>query len=158
MSTSSGLPVATARPVGEKDQAVGELAGQGEVVQGAEHGEASLAAQRVDQLEGLDPPAEVERAGGLVEEQDRRLLGQGPGEHQTLQLPARQGGEAALRHGAEVEGVEELRAHPSVLGGLEAEVPDVRGAAEQHVVADGHVRWKHGLLGDVGDEARQAPG
>jgi len=84
-------------------------------------------------------------------------LGQGPGEHQTLHLPPRQGGEAALRHGAEVEGFEEHPAHSSVLGGLEAEVPDVGGASEKHVLADGHVRGEHRLLGNVRDEARQVP-
>ena len=101
---------------------------------------------------------EVERAGGLVEEQDRRLLGQGPGEDEALQLPARQRRESTLGHGGQVEGVEQLPAHAAVLGGLEAEVPDVRGPTEQHVVAHGHVGRQLGLLGHIGDEPGQALG
>ena len=49
------------------------------------------------------------------------------------------------------------RADPPVGVGLDPEVADVRRAAEQHVVADRHVRRQLRLLRDVGDQAGQLP-
>ena len=116
MSTSSGLPRHDGSAPRQQDQSIGELPGQGEVVHGAEHGQAALAAQGVDQLQRLDAPPEVERTGGLVEEEDGRLLGQGPGEHQALQLATRQRPQPTLGHGRQVERPEEVGAHAAVLG------------------------------------------
>ena len=141
----------------EEQQPVGELPGQGEVVNGGHDGERPLPAQRVDQLERVDPAAEVQGAGRLVEQQDRRLLGQGASQDEPLQLAAGQRPQLAGRHGGQGQPVDQLGADPPVGGGLDAEVADVRGAAEQDVVGDRHVRRQLRPLRDVGDQAGQLP-
>ena len=98
----------------QEDQAVGELAGQGQVVHGAQHGQPALASQLVDELERVDSPTEVQRAGGLVEEEHGRLLGQGPGQDEPLQLPADRVPSGAVRHGAAGRGARAARRTPAV--------------------------------------------
>ncbi len=51
--------------------------------------------KRVHDLERIDAAAEVEGAGGLVEQQDGCFLGQGPGQDEALQLAARQRAQSA---------------------------------------------------------------
>ncbi len=91
------MPGGRHRSVRQQDQPVGELSGQRQVVHGAEHGQPVLEAQGVDDLERVDTATEVEGAGGLVEEEDRRLLGQGPSEDETLQFAAGKGAAACGR-------------------------------------------------------------
>ena len=69
---------------------MGVLAGEREVVHGRQDRERVVDAQPVDEVEHLLLVADVERAGGLVEQQDRRGLGQRPGDHHPLALAARQ--------------------------------------------------------------------
>jgi len=58
----------------EQDQAVSELAGQGQVMDSGQDCKRALGSQLVDQLERIYSAAEIERACRLVEQQDRRLL------------------------------------------------------------------------------------
>ena len=75
----------------EQDQLVGELAGQGEVVHGADDRQVEVVAEGVDQLQHLLLVADVQAGGGLVQQQHRGLLGQGLGQDDPLALAAAQG-------------------------------------------------------------------
>ena len=97
--------------VGQQRQPVGVLAGEGEVVQRAEHGEPVLAAQPVDQVEHLLGVAEVERRRRLVEQEHPRLLGQRPGQHGALLLAAGERGQRPVGQGAEAEAVHDVGDH-----------------------------------------------
>ena len=123
----------------EQRQAVAVLAGEREVVHRRDDGEAVLAAQPGDELEGLLLVADVERARRLVEQQDRRLLGEGAGDHEALALAAAQRAEAPVGERAELEPVEHVGGHRLVVTALRAEVADVRRPPEQHVLEPGHV-------------------
>src|SRR6266508_636120 len=70
----------------EEQELPGELPGEGEVVHGAHHGEVRLEAELVDELKDLLLVADVQSRSGLVEQEDRSLLGQGPAEHRPLDL------------------------------------------------------------------------
>jgi len=76
-----------AAPV-DQGQAVGEAGGSSEVVHGGDDRDAVAAAQRVDQLQDGVAVAQVQGAGRLVQQEDRGLLGQRPGEDDPLGLPA----------------------------------------------------------------------
>ena len=119
-----------------------------------------LAAQVVDQLEHLLLVADVERGGRLVEQHERRALGQRPGDEHPLALAA---GERRRRsRSAKLEQVEvgEGVVHGGeVAAALDAERADVRRAAEQHVVDHAHAGRDHRRLRHEGHEQRPlAPG
>ena len=83
-STSGGAPLAATRPPSRSSSRSANCPARVEVVHGGQHGERPLPAERVDQFERVDPAAEVQGARRLVEQQDRRLLGQRAGEHKPL--------------------------------------------------------------------------
>ena len=139
----------------QHQQPVGELPGQGEVVHHRQHGQRPFPAQLVHQFQRRHPAAQVQRAGRLVEQQHRGVLGQGPGQHRPLQLAAGQGAERAPGHRGQVHPVEQPGADLPVGLRLGAQVADVRGPAQQHVVQGGHVRGQLRELGDVRDETGQ---
>ena len=93
----------------EQHQLVGELAGQGQVVHGADHGQVQVVAEGVDQLEHLLLVADVQAGGRLVQQQHRRLLGQGPGQHGPLALAAAERVEPAGGEAGQVEVVKRPR-------------------------------------------------
>jgi hypothetical protein len=64
-------------------------------------GESALDAKFIDEFERLDSSAEVERAGGLVEEQDRRVLGECPGQHKSLKFTTGHRRELSFRESTE---------------------------------------------------------
>ena len=142
-------------PVVQQQQPVGELPGQREVVHHRQHRQRALPAQLVHQFQGRHPAAQVQGAGRLVEQQHRSVLGQGPGQHGPLQLAAGQGAEPAAGHRAQFHPVQQPGADIPVGLRLGAQVADVRGPAQQHVVHGGHVRGQFGQLGDVCDEPGQ---
>jgi hypothetical protein len=74
----------------QQQQAVGELAGQGEVVQGRDDRHPAVAAQRLDELQHLLLATHVERGRRLVEQQQRRFLGERPRDEHALRLTAGQ--------------------------------------------------------------------
>ncbi len=72
----------------EQQQAVGELSGEGEVVDRGEHGDPLVRPKGVDQLQHLLLMPYVHSAGGLVHKDDPRLLCQGTRQDGSLQLTA----------------------------------------------------------------------
>src|SRR5207249_2260026 len=79
------------------------LAGEAEVVHSGDDRQLVIAAERVDELECLLLAAEIERTGGLVEQQDRRFLRERAREHRALQLATTERAERALGERAERE-------------------------------------------------------
>ena len=139
--------------VHEQHQVVGVLAGLGEVVQGGNHGHAAAAAQAVDELEDLLLVPDVEQRSGLVQQQDPRILGQGAGQDRPLAFPAGQAGEPPACEAGDIQPVAGLGDLPPVEAARSTEVTQMRSAAEQDVLLDGHVRRQHRDLRHVGDEA-----
>jgi hypothetical protein len=127
------------RPLVEQRQPVGIEAGEGEVVHRADHREAVLAPQPIDELERLLLVPDVERAGGLVEQQDRRLLRECPCDHEPLALATAHRAEVSAGEVHQIEPLEHAGHHRPVVRRLDPEVRDVRVAAEQHVLGTGHV-------------------
>ncbi len=146
------LAVGRHRAVTEQDQPVGELPGKGQVVDRGEHGEGPLPAHLVDQFKGVDPAAEIECAGRLVEHEDRGLLGQGAGEDQPLRLASRHRGETATGHVGQRHPVEQVQADPPVSFGLHGKVAEVRRPPEQDVVKAGHLGRQLRMLRHVRDQ------
>ena len=87
--------------------------------------------------------ADVERAGRLVEQQQRRALGERAGEEHPLPFAAGEGGQLAAVEAGEVQPAEHLVHGVEVGGRLPAQRRDVRGAAEQHVVQHRHAGRHH---------------
>lgn len=80
--TDGDAPLAVHEP-----DLVGDLEGQLEVVGRHEDGLAHCPRELVEQLHDLHFAGEVEEGGWLVEEDDRRLLRQGFGDHHLLPFP-----------------------------------------------------------------------
>jgi hypothetical protein len=70
-------------------------------VHGAHDRESAFNAKFIDEFKCLDSSAEVERAGGFIEEQDWRVLGEGSGKHESLKFAARHRREVAFGERAE---------------------------------------------------------
>ena len=113
-----------------------------------------------EHLQGLlDRPLTfgVQGAGGLVQDQDGRILEQGPGDGQALALAAGQGG-AGLRQGGVValgQGADEV-VGVGLPGGRLHRLPGRRLAVGDVVVHGIHEQ--QGLLGDDADALAQLPG
>jgi hypothetical protein len=95
---------------------------------------------------------DVQRRGRLVEQQHGRFLGQRPGEHGALALATGQAGQPALGEHGQPQPVHGAPGRVPVVAAGAAEVTEVGGAAEQHVLADRHVRREHRFLRHVGDQ------
>jgi len=141
----------------EQEQTIGVLGGEREIVHRAEHGQAAVAAQLVDQLEGLLAATDVERGRRLVEEQDGRLLREGPRDHRPLALAAGQRPEPSSREGQKVEPGESRSRRRSVSPALGPVVAQVRRPAQQHVLRHSHVRGQRGHLRDEREPAPELP-
>jgi hypothetical protein len=133
-------------------QLVGVLAGRGEVVQRGQHRQSAAGTQVVNQLEHLLLMTDVQRRGRLVEQQHGRLLGQCPGEHGALALTTGQAGQPALGEHGQLQAVHGTPRRVPVVAAGAAEITEVRRAAEQHVLADRHVRREHRFLRHIGDQ------
>ncbi len=108
-----------------------------------------------DQLERLLLAADVERARRLVEQEQRRLLGERAAEHDALLLAAAQrlrGGGARSSRGRAARAPAPRRLE--VAGALVAERAHVGRPAEQHVLVDAHPGRQQGRLRDE----REPPG
>ena len=92
------------------------------------------APQLVDEFQHLLLVADVQGAGRLVEQQQRRALGERPGQEDPLAFTAGEGGQLPVGEGGQVQPVEHLVHGGQVGGRLPAQRGDVRGTAEQHVV------------------------
>src|SRR5207247_7190155 len=87
----------------EEQEPVGVLRREREVVHRAQHREAAVTAKRVDELERLLATTDVQRAGRLVEQQERRLLCERSCEHRPLSLAARQRAETTAGEPSQIE-------------------------------------------------------
>ena len=87
MNTWSVGPSTDDPPILDEHQAPAVEGRQIQVVHGAEHREAPGLVQIFEDLEDLQLLAHVQRRGGLIQEQDFRVLGQGPGDHHPLAFP-----------------------------------------------------------------------
>ena len=117
------------------------------------HREAVLAPQPCDQFERLLLVPDVERAGGLVEQQDRRLGHQRPRDHQPLLLAAAQLAEPAVAERREVELLERLADERPVEARLGAEVRRRTGHGPSSTYSNaGHVVREHRRLRHVRHE------
>src|SRR4029450_4057826 len=85
---------------------------------------------------------------------ERALLDEGAGQDARRALAAAEGVERPGGEGGRVEVLEDLGDDGQVTPGLGAQVGDVGGTPQQHVVGDGHAGRDGRALGDEGD----APG
>ena len=93
------------------------------------------------------PQTGVERAEGFVEQHQRRLAGQRPGQCDALLLAAGQLVRSPLRHRlAQLDGVEQC-------GDPGAGLAGIAGEPVGDVLPDGQVREQRAVLGDVADVA-----
>lgn len=114
-------------------------------------------AQLVHQVQHLLLAAHVQGGGRLVQHQQGRLLGQGPGQDGPLALAPRQGAHGPVGQGGQVQAVEHRAGHGQVGRALQAEGPDVGRAAQQHVVDHPHPRGDDRVLGHHGQPAGPLP-
>ncbi len=101
---------------------------------GGDERQAPRDAERVEDLERLLLVPDVERGGRLVEEDDRRLLGERPGDDDPLALAAGERAERAIAQAVEIELDEGSRRGVAVVRALARERPEVRRAAEEDVL------------------------
>ncbi len=87
--SSAGVPVATATPLVDDDDAVGQFLGLGQLV-GGEHHRDAVAAQPVDQLPHHDSRVCIHARGRLVEEDQLGAADHRARQRQPLLLSARQ--------------------------------------------------------------------
>ena len=122
-----------------------------------DEGQPGLPTEQVEELQRLLLMPDVERGGGLVEEDDLRFLRERAGDHHTLFLAARERPEPALAVPHEVEPGERSGGRLPVVPALLGERAEVRRAAEQHVLAHRHPRRGRGLLRNHRQETRELP-
>ena len=89
-----------------------------------------------DQLEHLELAAEIERGRRLVQQQDRRQLRQRSSDDDPLTLTAGQVPEGSISERQQVKLFEHVGDDAAIVAVLAAEVADIRGSAEHHVVGD----------------------
>ena len=135
-------------------QMIGVHPRQRQVVHRRHDGQPVIAAEAGDELERLLLMADVERARRFVEQQDRRLRGEGAGDHQPLLLAAAQLAQAAVGELPHVEPPEHIARHRPVVARLRPEVADERCPPEQHVLERGHVVGQQRILRHVGEQRR----
>jgi hypothetical protein len=92
----------------QQEQLIRELRSQREIVHRAHHGESTFNTEFIDEFQCLDSSSEVERAGGFIEKQDWRVLGEGPGKHESLKFTARHRREVTFGESAERKPHEEF--------------------------------------------------
>ncbi len=118
---------------------VGDLQGQLEVVGRHEDGLAHCPRELVEQLHDLHFAGEIEEGGRLVEEDDRRLLREGFGDHHLLSLAVAQGLDHAMGEMADLNVLESLADDLPVLLAERAPKTGVGAAAEADQLLDAHV-------------------
>jgi hypothetical protein len=140
---------------GQDDQPVGVLGRERDVVHRAEDREVAVLAQGRDELEGLLLAPDVERGRRLVEQEERRLLGECAAQHGPLLLSAAQGLKPPTDELPQIEATERAACGLEVASGLGAERPDIRGAAEEDVVPDPHPGRQKRRLGHEREPPRR---
>ena len=92
----AGGPSATIRPALMSGDAREEVGGEGQVVEDRDDRRAVALVEVDEQLHDLDLVADVEVGGRLVEDEDRRRLGEGDGDEHELALAQRQASRVAV--------------------------------------------------------------
>src|SRR5881397_1494831 len=117
---------------------------------------AETSLQREELALQLDARDGIERPERLIEQEERRIGGQRPGDADPLALPARQLVRVARAEHAVIEtdqGEELAHARGDALGG-----PPLEPRHQTHVALDREVREQADLLDDVADAAAQPRG
>src|SRR5579863_1651958 len=117
--------------------------------------QSALVAQFVNQLQDELAVADVEGGGRLVEQQQRRLLGDGPRQDGALRLTARERPEWATGERRELESIDDVPGDGAVMGALCSKERNMRRASEQHVLGYRHLGRENGALGDDGYRASE---
>ena len=134
---------------------VGVAGHDAEVVGDDEHRDAELAGQVLQQLQDLGLDGHVERRGGLVGEDERRVAGQRHGDHDPLAHAAAELVRVLAKPPLRVRDPhqrEDLRRPGPGLGGCHLEV-DLQGLGDLPADGQHRVQRGHGLLEDHGDLA-----
>jgi hypothetical protein len=154
----SGSALGQDLPVPEDQQLVGEGSGVVQLVQDGHDREAVAGGQVAQQLEQLELVADVEERGGLVEQQQRRLLRERDGDPDPLAFAA-----GELDHQAVGEGLDARGGHRPAhrlgigVGGTAEEAP-VRVTSEQDELADRDAVGHQRRLRKVGQSPGQRSG
>ena len=95
---------------GEHDRRpVRQVSGRGEVVCDVEHGDSLLIAEFAHQVQHADPDRNIQHGGGFVGEDDPWFHGKGPGNRDSLALPAGELVRVGVQHvGLQAHGGHEL--------------------------------------------------
>lgn len=139
---------------GQEQDAVGEGAGEVEVVRGEEDTRATLALT-IDRLEDRPLRRCVDGGERLVEEEHRRLLRQGPGKEHPLALAAGEGAERLAALIAEPDTPERMQGRRALVGANTPERSWRRGTL-QHDIEGRHREL--GLRGAVLRDERHSTG
>jgi hypothetical protein len=142
--------------VAHDEDAVGDLAHNGEVVRDEEHGEAVLDAEAFEECDDLGLNGDIERGGGFVGDEKARAIDERHGDHDALPLTAgelvREVVEAALWVGkcnfmkcGDDAGVQ--------LGAGDTRIVGEDGFGDLPADAHDGVERRHGLLKDHGEGA-----
>ena len=121
---------------------------------GRDDGLAPSGLERLEDAVDLGLVADVEVEAGLVEEEQRRILGQGPGDERPLALAAAQLGELLAAIAAVSVSAQGLFDRRPVLGRNALQTAPAGEPAHEHDLADGVFEDGLGQLGDVGDPGR----
>ena len=142
------------RPAREEEHPVGVLRGERQIVHRGHERQSLSLAQPVEKLERLLLVPDVERGRRLVEQDDRRLLGEGARDDGALALAAGERPERRSASSVELETLERVPGGVAIRGTLACERPEVRRPSHQHVLGDGEPRRRLGRLRDDREEPR----
>lgn len=134
-------------------QAIAVERGEVEVVQGGEHGRPTGPHQGQD----LQLLGDVQVVGGLVQDEDPRLLGECAGDQDPLPLPAGEGEEAAAGQMVRPDSFQGGGAGVPVLVGGPGGRPLVRQSAHGHDLGHREVELRRRFLRQGGEPACALP-
>jgi hypothetical protein len=138
--TSSGVPTCSMRPLFMiTTRSASSSASSWSCVTNT-GGEAELLVQVPEPAPERLAHLRVERAEGLVQQQQLRLDRERARERHALALPARELGRVAVRHALELHALEQFRDALGALGAARPVAPALHPEPERDVVEDGHVR------------------
>ncbi len=128
--------VCVGAPPGEHEDPVGVARREVEVVERRDHRHAALAAQPTDPLEQVELVADVEVGRRFVQEENRGLLGERPGEDRALALATAEREDPVAGPVGEADLLEHTPSDREVLRGLAFEGTEVGIATVEDVLLD----------------------
>ena len=137
MRVSLGDPSATTAALLEHDDAREEMRREPDVVEHRDDRRAVAGVQVGEEVHDLDLVAQVEVDGGLVEDEDRRLLGHGHREQHQLPLAERELAGVAAEQVPDTDAIDRAGDRRSIGRAEAADRMLVRQAAEGHDLLDG---------------------